>query len=654
MNDVQRALESLPKGTKALAIAYDQAMQRIEAQKPGIRLIAQKALSWITYAKRLLSVSEIRYALGVQHGTSEFDEDNLYDIEDIVSACGGLAIVDRGQGTETVRLVHYSTQEFLRQTGKRYFPTAQRNIAVSCLTYLLYDTFQEGWWCLRERCRRNNKFPLSNYMKDRLQQHPLLLYAVQHWGTHASACLDESVRDLMMQFLRNDYKVSSAAEMLLTLGVPSYADILYADDRDLGDESNLQAYIPMSEIHLAACLGIADMVSMLLDNRFMADVRNAFNQSPLFWAALMGHITVVELLLSLNDIETDLKIHTPLSSAMSRDQKRGIQHVVLHENDILHIGNFSNQAGLVSQTTEDGTLAAVKKALTLSTVDVNCLDSDGNTPLIVAAERGHDGVVAQLLKSKGIAVNIRNKYGQTALYHAVISRNEAMVKILAARADVDVNIKSTNMFTEGFTPQATLVGHVAVVLLLLSRADIDVNIGSRRGLTPLMLAASYKYASIAKLLIAHHSIDVNCKDSDGRNALAIVAEYGCETMLQLLLICDGIDLNSKDKHGHTPLSKSTYGWFHYMRAYKTPLGKVQFTDREAIVLGKVQFTEREAIVKLLLTHPDVDIDCVDEEGDNLLSRVTKRAQEVPKPRLDGVIALLRTAMEDRSRAVCEG
>lgn len=78
-----------------------------------------------------------------------------------------------------------------------------------------------------------------------------------------------------------------------------------------------------------------------------------------------------------------------------------------------------------------------------------------------------------------------------------------------------------------------------------------------------------------------------------------------------------------------------------MRAYKTPL-------------GKVQFTEREAIVKLLLTHPDVDIDCVDEEGDNLLSRVTRRAQEIPEPRLDGVVALLRTAMEDSSRAVCEG
>ena len=140
--EVRFTLESLPKGHEALPMAYDQVMRRIEAQKRGMRLVAQKALGWITYAKRLLSVNELRYAIAVQRGHSQFNEEDLSDIDDIVSACGGLIIVDRGQDTDTIRLVHYSTQQFLVKTGGKYFPDALEISAVCCLTYLLYNAFE--------------------------------------------------------------------------------------------------------------------------------------------------------------------------------------------------------------------------------------------------------------------------------------------------------------------------------------------------------------------------------------------------------------------------------------------------------------------------------------------------------------------------------
>ena len=38
--EIRMALDSLPRGGEALSIAYDQAMRRIEAQKPGVKNLA--------------------------------------------------------------------------------------------------------------------------------------------------------------------------------------------------------------------------------------------------------------------------------------------------------------------------------------------------------------------------------------------------------------------------------------------------------------------------------------------------------------------------------------------------------------------------------------------------------------------------------------
>lgn len=110
---------------------------------------------------------------GVQHEISEFDEDYLGDIDDIVSACGGLIIVDQGKDTYTVRLVHYSTQEYLRPAEEIYFPDARRELALSCLTYLLYDRFEEVWYCRSSDPNPDQRKSLPQHAL----RYPFLLYA---------------------------------------------------------------------------------------------------------------------------------------------------------------------------------------------------------------------------------------------------------------------------------------------------------------------------------------------------------------------------------------------------------------------------------------------------------------------------------------------
>lgn len=82
-------------------------MERIEGQVTDQKDLAKQVLSWITYARRPLTTIELQHALAVEAGEAHLDEENLPQIEDMVSVCAGLVTVDDESGI--IRLVHYTT-----------------------------------------------------------------------------------------------------------------------------------------------------------------------------------------------------------------------------------------------------------------------------------------------------------------------------------------------------------------------------------------------------------------------------------------------------------------------------------------------------------------------------------------------------------------
>ncbi|KAJ9131303.1 Ankyrin repeat domain-containing protein 50 [Pleurostoma richardsiae] len=82
---VRMALTKLPTGSKAYDRAYKDVMERIEGQAIDQQELAKQVLSWITCAKRPIRTLELQEALAVEVGESELDEDNLPDIEDMIS-----------------------------------------------------------------------------------------------------------------------------------------------------------------------------------------------------------------------------------------------------------------------------------------------------------------------------------------------------------------------------------------------------------------------------------------------------------------------------------------------------------------------------------------------------------------------------------------
>ncbi|KAM6516409.1 hypothetical protein FALCPG4_014592 [Fusarium falciforme] len=77
-------------------------------------------------------------------GTIQFDEENLPDIQEMVSACCGLVTIENE--ISIIRLVHYTTQEYFERTQGKWFPDADAKITTTCLTYLSFDIFEAGHW----------------------------------------------------------------------------------------------------------------------------------------------------------------------------------------------------------------------------------------------------------------------------------------------------------------------------------------------------------------------------------------------------------------------------------------------------------------------------------------------------------------------------
>jgi hypothetical protein len=252
------------KKIEALDQAYKHAMERVQGQKPGFRLLAEKVLSWITCAKRRLTTSELRHALAVEIGKPELDEENSPQIESMVSVCIGLVTVDEESGI--IRLVHYTAQEYFERTQKDWFPNAEESITTSCVTYLSFSTFDGG------ACSTDEEF------KERLQSNQLYEYAARNWGHHAHQASKTS--RLIIDFLENEGKVEASSQALIV------------NKGYFGQEFPRN----VTGVHLAAYFGLEEVVNAVLSNRRDPDPTDSHDRTPLSYAAANGHEAVVRLL----------------------------------------------------------------------------------------------------------------------------------------------------------------------------------------------------------------------------------------------------------------------------------------------------------------------------------------------------------------------
>lgn len=165
---------------------------------------------------------------------------------------------------------------------------------------------------------------------------------------------------------------------------------------------------------------------------------------------------------------------------------------------------------------------------------MNCKSEKGETPLHVAAARGHDRVVEVLLKAKADIRSIDSE-GNSALHKAAKKGREEVVRMLLQAEDDIAKHEAAKLRIDG----------EANVIL---EAGINLRRCNRRGETPFYIAVREGKVGVARIFLQRlRSEEVNKHHPETLHA---AARSGNKEMLQILLETK-IDVKCKDKSGFT-------------------------------------------------------------------------------------------------------
>jgi ankyrin repeat protein len=219
-----------------------------------------------------------------------------------------------------------------------------------------------------------------------------------------------------------------------------------------------------------------------------------------------------------------------------------------------------------------GHVAAVKAALSNSSLNIRQVDEQGCTPLFLAcgAKSNRVEIVCILLDAGSDVTTLSGSAGNSVLHYGLVSRpldrvekengsSLGLIKVLLARSSSLATICNVN----GDSPlafacvnaDADAIGY----LLTFDGVPSQVHTANKAGVTALIvLSASealedLKYKSMLHLMKFLTKEDINFQSPvNGNSSLHAIVETGCSKCVMLLL-SGGADIRLKNRAGKTPL-----------------------------------------------------------------------------------------------------
>lgn len=244
-------------------------------------------------------------------------------------------------------------------------------------------------------------------------------------------------------------------------------------------------------LHVACSNGHKEAAQILLQHGATTTSVDRNGETPLHYAAEMGQETdLIQILVNHNGASS--------STLHSKD----------HQGDTpLHAACLGGNAGVVQLLLDHG-------------ADSGGLNDDGSTPFFHACKEGNNSVVELLLSLSAVNVNHSNHEGETPLHHA--ESGPITIRLLEAGA----NVSATDR--QGATPlHWKCVEHYdswyEAAQQLIHVGHANVNAQDDQGRTPLHGAIIHGNLDGAKLLFGHGA-DLTLPDNLGKTPLYFAYE----------------------------------------------------------------------------------------------------------------------------------
>ena len=258
------ALESLPPDLKS---TYERMLRRVDETNIHVRALVQRTLRWLVVSKGELTISALREALSMKHGTQKLDRNAVPDEFVLLRFCSSLVRKSRSQ---VLQLAHFTVKEFLLGIDCNSEFSAYRvdveesevELGKACLLYLTLQDFES-------RVAWNPKA-----QRKRLQDYAFRRYAVQNWLSHAGLYLWDPELLALIQNLFHPSKSGTFATWT--------RDLQYLDRTRLGlaqyliSEDQYHAVVKDTPLHYASAFALPEICKWLLDYGCKVDLSSTF------------------------------------------------------------------------------------------------------------------------------------------------------------------------------------------------------------------------------------------------------------------------------------------------------------------------------------------------------------------------------------------
>ncbi|KAJ4257424.1 hypothetical protein NW762_008548 [Fusarium torreyae] len=357
--------------------------------------------------------------------------------------------------------------------------------------------------------------------------------------------VDEALRNLGRKFTAPNQRsvvlprVSDSAEIQLLLDtlVPP-PGVEYLRTKNAARELHHAIETSDEAAVFQILLGRADP-NIMLAGSMLSPLHRAFDKEHMLIAAFL---IVAGADVDEPTTDGDTALMRGIKCGFSEQFATLVIHMKARINAIDNDGQSALHLSAASDVLEDETLPALINA----GADINLIDYNGQTPLLVAIQHGRWSAAAKLVQS-GADLEVRLPDGKTALHLAITMRNQEFTQVLISRgANIDRKLREHTPLTMAISSRCTPI----TAALLDSGAN--PNLPSRNGNTPLLAAAATGHDETVRYLIAHGADPSATQGQSGYSPMHMAAHKDKPHILRLLAE-SGAPVDILDRMGETPL-----------------------------------------------------------------------------------------------------
>ena len=447
-------------------------------------------------------------------------------------------------------------------------------------------------------------------IRDKLDNTPLIKAAIGGY--------DNTIRELINEGAEVNVENVSGITPLTYAAIGGHDETLKTLI-EKGAEVNRENNQGATSIIHAAKYGQTGAIQILIDKG--ADVKNIADKrgnTPLMAATQNEHIDAISLLVNAGAgmNRADNQGNTALMIAIIEGKEDVAKSLLEYGKIELDSTNKEGKNTLmlaIQNKMDHVSLLLIKRG-----IDVSKTDEDNNTALLLAILNDRMDIAEILLKTPDANINAINKEGKTALIATAEKNDLDFVKLLLQSPHMDLDAYRQ---LESILWKSEVGGDESIIELILElRPDVDAKKDKWPSVALISAVEKGVSIDIIERLLTIPGIDVDIRNYLERTPLMIAAGQGMHEIVASLLDKDA-DLNREDRFGNTPLISALLG----AKKKDMPDQNLQKTvellvnqegtkvnasntyGMNALTLATEEL-EDMSIVKILLEHPDIEID----------------------------------------------